>query len=227
MFGMVFSLTIGASLLDSLNPIAIAQQFILQSTSKNKHSIVGYILGIGSTNFLFGLLFYFGLAESIRNGFIFLIERYAILCSVFIFIAGVCLLLHCLHTILRRNGRATEQPVLRKRKTNLSFGQLFMIGVVSCLFELTSALPYISYLTLLISFNLDWMMVLVMLVLYNLVIFNLPLYALYIGSLLFEKKLALIYSYFDRGLSFITRSILPIIGIILSIGLFYVAIFYF
>ena len=57
MFLSLLGVTIGAGLVDSLNPIAIAQQFVLQSTAKSKHSILAYIFGIGLTNFIFGLLF--------------------------------------------------------------------------------------------------------------------------------------------------------------------------
>ena len=58
MFLSILDVRIGAGLVESLNPIAISQQFVLQSTAKSKHSILTYI---------FGLLFYFGIAQIIRN----------------------------------------------------------------------------------------------------------------------------------------------------------------
>lgn len=89
--------------------------------------------------------------------------------------------------------------------------------MVSCLAELTSALPYIGYLTVLISADLHWGFVLILLVLYNLILFNLPLYALYFVSVRYDEYLVKIYTRFHRLTSIIIDKGLPVIGIILGL----------
>lgn len=91
---------------------------------------------------------------------------------------------------------------------------------MSCLAELTSALPYIGYLTVLISADNQWTVALVMLVLYNLVLFNLPLYVLYAVSVYYEKYLVKIYTRFYRIMSYILEYGIPVLGVLL--GLFFI-----
>ena len=88
---------------------------------------------------------------------------------------------------------------------------------MSCLAELTSALPYIGYLTVLISADIHWTVALVMLVLYNLVLFNLPLYILYAVSVYYEKYLMKIYTRFYRIMSYILEYGIPVLNVLLSL----------
>lgn len=59
--------TILTSAVDSLNPVAIAQQFALQGAVKKPRDIWYYILPIGLTNFLGGIFAYFGLINIISQ----------------------------------------------------------------------------------------------------------------------------------------------------------------
>lgn len=93
MFLSLLGVTIGAGLVDSLNPIAIAQQFVLQSTAKSKHSILAYI---------FGLLFYFGLAQIIRNVFESVQTNSPFLFPLTLIIIGVMLIINRFITIFQR-----------------------------------------------------------------------------------------------------------------------------
>lgn len=153
----ILGVTVGAGLLDSLNPIAIAQQFILQSVTEQRHGILAYIFGIGLTNFIFGLLFYFGLSQLLRGMFESIQANYPLTLPMSAMIAGLSLVIYTLYQAYKlwrtknsevAEGTSTEET-LPDRK--LSTVQLFGIGVASCLAELTSALPYIAYLTYLIS----------------------------------------------------------------------------
>lgn len=56
MYWQVISMTITAGLLDSLNPIAISQQVVLQSTSKSRHGILGYIRNWRDQFFIWSLV---------------------------------------------------------------------------------------------------------------------------------------------------------------------------
>lgn len=57
------------SAIDSLNPIAISQQFVLQGLVKNKHHIWFFIVSIAFTNFLAGILAYYGLLTPLSRFF--------------------------------------------------------------------------------------------------------------------------------------------------------------
>lgn len=221
----ILGVTVGAGLLDSLNPIAIAQQFILQSVTERRHDILAYIFGIGLTNFIFGLLFYFGLAQLLRGMFESIQANCPLVLPMGAIIAGLSLLIYTFYQAYKlwqvKNSEAVEaattEQALPDRK--LSIIQLFGIGVVSCLAELTSALPYIGYLTYLISQDIHWNLSLTMLILYNLFLFNLPLYLLYGLSLRYEAYLSKIYVRFQLGVRFVLDKVLPVVLIILGIYL--------
>lgn len=201
-----------------MNPIAIAQQFVLQSSAKNKHSILAYIFGIGLTNFIFGILFYFGLAQVIRNTYETIQITYPSLVPLVLLISGVILIVYCIYSYYSsRNGKVVvnEESVEPVRK-NLSAIQLFGIGVASCLAELSSALPYLGYLTFLVSSDIHWSLALFMLVFYNLVLFNWPLYVLYGVSVYYDKYLVKIYTRFYRILGYVVDYGIPLIGIIVG-----------
>ena len=68
MIGLIFT-TIFTSAADSLNPVAITQQFILQGMVKKPKHIWFFILATGITNFIGGLMAYYGLVAVISNIF--------------------------------------------------------------------------------------------------------------------------------------------------------------
>lgn len=215
-------LTLGAGLIDSLNPIAIAQQFVLQSSTKNKHSILAYILGIGITNFIFGILFYFGLAQIIGNLYQNIQDNYPWILTVFFVTAGVGLIVYSVRNyIIKQDVDMKKTDEVKNTAKSLTTWQLFTIGVVSCLAELSSALPYLAYLTVLITADIPWTFALTLLLIYNLVLFNLPLYILYAVSIYLDKYLVNIYRKFQRMMGFLIDRVLPVLGIILGLVLIY------
>src|SRR5699024_12669727 len=117
----------------------------------------------------------------------------------------------------RNNKAEIKDEEVDPTPKNLSAVQLFGVGVVSCLAELTSALPCIGYLTVLISADNQWTVALVMLVLYNLVLFNLPLYILYAVSVYNEKYLMKIYARFYCIMSYILEYGIPVLNVLLSL----------
>lgn len=66
MWGLLLS-TIFASAADSLNPIAITQQFVLQGMVKKPKHIWYFIITTGVTNLIGGFLAYYGLVTLIGN----------------------------------------------------------------------------------------------------------------------------------------------------------------
>lgn len=225
-FLSLLGVTIGAGLVDSLNPIAIAQQFVLQSSAKNKHSILAYIFGIGLTNFIFGLLFYFGLAQIIRSAYESIQTTYPRLIPTVLIILGIALIVFCIYHYFssRCKQEVIKEEELEPVRKNLSAVQLFGIGVASCLAELSSALPYIGYLTFLVSANIHWVMALFLLVFYNLFVFNWPLYVLYAVSVYYDAYLVKIYTRFYRIMSYVIEYGLPILGVLLGCFFIYYGI---
>jgi hypothetical protein len=70
-------LTIVTSATVSLNPMGIAQQFILQGLVKKKHHILAYILSMALTNFTGGLIVYFGAGAFIKKYMDSLLNKYS------------------------------------------------------------------------------------------------------------------------------------------------------
>lgn len=224
MYWQVISMTITAGLLDSLNPIAISQQVVLQSTSKSRHGILGYILGIGVTNFLFGLLFYFGLGDFFGEIIFSLQQESVILKKSLLIILGLGLVIFSLGKILFLKNNHEKKPAVKKDSL-LSMKQLFVIGVLSCLMELTSALPYLTYLTALSSFNLSKMEGILVLLFYNLGLFNLPLLVLYAASLIFTESFVKIYTAIQRLIYFFLKYVLPLFLFLLGSFFLYLGFF--
>lgn len=59
--------TVVTSAADSINPVAISQQFMLQGMVKKARHIWFFIVSIAATNFAGGLLAYVGLIAPISN----------------------------------------------------------------------------------------------------------------------------------------------------------------
>ena len=57
-------ITITTSAIDSLNPVAITQQFVLQGLVKKRHHIWFYIMATAIVNFIVGMFVYFGLRSN-------------------------------------------------------------------------------------------------------------------------------------------------------------------
>ena len=76
MWGLLLS-TILTSAADSLNPIAITQQFVLQGLVKNPKHIWYFIVPIGVTNLIGGFLAYFGLVTFMGSYFNKLVEKHS------------------------------------------------------------------------------------------------------------------------------------------------------
>lgn len=193
--------TVAAALADSINPIAIAQQMLLQSVSRKKKHIWGFIIGIAITNFTFGLIVYFGFADFIRSVFQFLSVRYPDFLAWVSLISEIFLLMYVgysLYTKWLKNEKMDGLSDNKDRKNNkkirnAGFWKLFGLGIVSCAMELTSALPYMTYIAFIIQANFSSAAIISMLIFYN-IIFSLPLIVLYFASLYYERYFTRIYT---------------------------------
>ena len=92
MWGLLLS-TILTSAADSVNPIAITQQFILQGLVKKPKHIWYFILPTGITNLIGGFLAYFGLMAFVGSFFQRIVESYGFYLFAAELIVGIALLI--------------------------------------------------------------------------------------------------------------------------------------
>lgn len=219
-------IVLATSFADSLNPIAIAQQFVLQGLVEKKNRILGFIVGIGLTNFIAGLLAYYGLTAIMERWLNAVITQKPLLIPVGQLLLGVGILVYLIYEMKRRvtqNGKKQQnQQELKEGNTQknkkLSFRALFGLGVASCAMELTSALPYFAFLSLLVGWQLPVPMVVLVLAVYN-VIYSLPLILLYLCSVYFEERLLVFYKKFSAWMNVVIRKVLPVALLIIALFL--------
>lgn len=190
----LFLSTIATSAVDSLNPIAISQQFVLQGMVKKARHIWYFILSIAVTNFASGILAYFGLIAPLGKVLRRAVEAYGNALYTAELVLGIGFLMAGCHALqgrriarlkrqlaaLRGEGTAADEEGKRARIQSKSVSplSLTLLGIAATLSELTTALPYYAFLTILFQYELSLLAVCGVLVLYN-AVYSLPLMILY------------------------------------------------
>lgn len=191
MIGLIFT-TIFTSAADSLNPVAITQQFILQGMVKKPKHIWFFIMATGITNFIGGLMAYFGLVTVLSNLFNFIFQKLVPQIYIIELIAGIIALIIVLYFVLNekikkinkgeelknKSFMEDEKAQISKKIKSVSPFSLFILGVVATITELTTALPYFAFLAVLLNYELSLLSVVVILFIYNF-IYSSPLMILY------------------------------------------------
>lgn len=190
MIGLVIS-TIVTSAADSLNPIAIVQQFVLQGMVKKPRHIWYFILPTGITNLIGGFLAYYGFVAFLSGLFHRLAERFSLLLMAGELVLGLALLTAFILKLIRiKKGKNKDQPPqervetgteetdMAKKIRSVSPAALVALGVAATISELATALPYFAFLAILFNYQLTFFQVSCILVLYNF-IYTLPLMLLY------------------------------------------------
>lgn len=168
--------TILTSAVDSLNPVAIAQQFALQGAVKKPRDIWYYILPIGLTNFLGGIFAYFGLINIISQLVHTLATRYqGVFLTMEIIVAALFLWL-ALRSVRRARTATSDQHVQKIKQ--VSPKALILLGIAATISELITAVPYFAFLGLIFQTAISSTEIIVLLALYNL-IYIAPLIAMY------------------------------------------------
>lgn len=163
----LWATTLLTSGLDSLNPMAIGQQFILQGMVRKPRDIWYFILPTGMLNFLGGVLFYFGLSDLFVAVFQKIKEGSApFLGQIYLLLAVFFLLLFLI--VLLRKPKESEQQQAVEIKGNLSPLTLIMLESGATLSELATAFPYFAFLGMLINQELSPGWVLLLMTVYNL-----------------------------------------------------------
>ncbi len=192
MIGLIIT-TVLTSAADSVNPVAITQQFVLQGMVKKPKHIWFFIMATFFTNFAGGLLAYFGFIAVLSNVMGAIFEKFGN--NIFIVECGIGILLlvfTCYSILRQRNKKAKQvvgltqdndteddekQKIAKKLKSVTPFS-LTILGVLATIAELTSALPYFAFLAILLNHQLNLLELIIILVIYNL-IYSSPLMILY------------------------------------------------
>lgn len=231
MLGLLLT-TIVTSAADSLNPVAITQQFVLQGMVKKPKHIWFFILPTGITNFIGGVLAYLGLASFITGFFQGILENYSPLLFGAELLLGIafCIRVGFLIKGRRRSaalkaapveGRTGEEEAETAQKIkSVSPLALVFLGVGATISELVTALPYFAFLAVLLKQSLRLPHLLFLLLVYNF-IYSLPLILLYLlyrkGQGHFDRLYRLIKDKLKRWSGILTPSLVAVIGIVLTV----------
>lgn len=207
MLGLLIT-TILTSTADSLNPIAITQQFILQGMVKKPKHIWFFIIPTGVTNLIGGFLAYFGLIAFISDFFGKLMNKYGQMLYTFELILGIVFLIALFHLVHNAKiqslksqisslnsdeSKSNDETEAASKIKSVSPTALLALGVCATISELTTALPYFAFLTILFNYQLTFIQVAFILIVYN-TIYTLPLMILYFVYVKAQDKFDSLYT---------------------------------
>lgn len=225
--------TIITSAADSLNPVAITQQFVLQSLVKKPKHIWFFILATGVTNFTGGLMVYYGLVAIVSTLFTTVLLTHQQNLLILELIAGIMMLILACYVVLDQrikcaiykgqlqnedNQEMKDQQIIAEKIKSVSPIALIVLGVLATITELATALPYFAFLAVLLNYKLTFLQVISILLLYNF-IYSSPLMMLYFiyrkKQVLFDKLYKLIKKKVTKWASVVIPTLFIITGIVL------------
>ncbi len=234
MWGLLIS-TILTSAADSVNPIAITQQFVLQGMVKKPKHIWYFIIPTGVTNLIGGFLAYFGLVTFIGEFFTKLVEKHGQVIFTAELILGIAFLIgfgYLLQsskiTSLKKqiqsltagadNGNENDEAEAAHKIKSVSPMALVLLGVGATISELTTALPYFAFLAILFNYQLTLLQVTFILIVYN-TIYTLPLMILYFiyvkAQDKFDRLYRVIKTQVTKWANILAPAIVGLIGVVL------------
>lgn len=229
--------TILTSAADSLNPIAITQQFVLQGLVKKPKHILYFIIPTGVTNLISGFLAYYGVVAVIGDFFGKIVDKHerilltAELILGIAFLIGVgCLLINYKIELTKKQIRLlkAEGNVFENDKEeetackikSVSPTALVALGVSATISELTTALPYFAFLTILFNYHLTLLQVTFILVVYN-TIYTSPLLILYFVYMKAQDKFDRLYGIIKTQVTKWSKILVPAVAGSMGIVLVY------
>lgn len=224
----LFLMTMMTSAADSINPIAISQQFVLQGMVKRKNDIWYYIIAIGFTNFLGGLLAYYGLISAISEFFKGIIKRFGTGIYLIEIGIGIILLISTVVIIYKnyRNKKMKEDEMdieenqISRKIKSVSPISLTALGIVATISELTTALPYFAFLAILFKYKLSLIVILTILIVYN-IIYSMPLILMYFVYIKAQNKFDKVYSIIKAKMNKWSKVLAPAITMLIGLLLIY------
>ena len=218
---------LATSSVDSLNPIGITQQFILQGMVKKPQHIWYFILTTAVVNIVFGYLVYYGVIRVIDLFWDFLLNENALIVFLFEILLGISVFLFSVAWIVKKNNlknkdfcRGADNQLLDENKIKAQIKHitplaLVNIGIISTVSELTSAIPYFAFLSVLVTYKFSFGVLTLVLICYN-IIYIAPFVLLYVVYLLSKKKFDDMYIFFKNKCSNILEYSVPLLLLIIS-----------
>lgn len=222
MLGLFLS-TILTSAADSLNPIAITQQFVLQGMVRKPQHIWYFILSIALTNLASGYLAYYGLlavfgsfAEKLIAGFgthLFAAElmlgiTFLMLCCWLVQNQRIQKLKLQLRSASEERELPSAEEAAAKKIKSVSPIALVVLGIAATISELLTALPYFAFLGILFQYQLSLGELTGLLLVYN-TIYSLPLIFLYIVYMRARDQFDRLYLWMKQKMSVVSGGIAP------------------
>lgn len=217
--------TITTSAIDSINPVAITQQFVLQGLVKKRHHIWYFIMATAIVNFIGGMLVYFGLAAIVKNYMDMILGRYSQLIYTTELMLGIVMFIAVSYIIMSKKVKSLEDKISalsgdflersEKNDTLLKFKSvnpvsLFFMGSVATICELTTALPYFAFLTVILNYKLPVITVVLIMLLYNF-IYSSPLILLYILYVKCQDKVDRFYTLIKEKMNKFSDILTPLV----------------
>ncbi|HKM32584.1 MAG TPA: GAP family protein [Oscillospiraceae bacterium] len=191
--------TFATSAVDCINPIAIAEQFVLQGMVKKRWHIWFFMMALCFTNLTSGLIVYYGFGKLIFSLLKSFFSPFGALLYALELMLGIALFLFTVRILYKRkngvNDNAENESEMKIKVRSVRPFSLVVIGIITTLSELTTALPYFAFLAILLGYTLSLWQVLLILLLYNLIYIS-PQILMYV---VYVKKQEL----FDRFYSFL------------------------
>ena len=178
---LILSLFILA-LVDSLNPSIILMTLYLLSTEKPERRTASYISAVFLTNWILGLLVYFGLGaalSTIINRIIYTTAWWAYGIEL---IAAIALLVTAV--LMKTDADAS----LKKKPKRINPAATFSLGVGLTFFEFSTAAPYLGAISVLTKVEASTLFAVTVLGLYNIIYIGIPL--VLFGVYLFRRDQA-------------------------------------
>lgn len=229
MLGLIIT-TIITSATDSLNPIAITQQFILQGMVRKPNHIWYFILPTGIVNFISGVLVYYGLGSIFTKAMDIILNTLTPQLFIAELIIGVLSILFALFLFYKKkikndlysesNSEEDDKKIVSEKIKSVSPVSLVILGIIATISELATALPYFAFLAVLLTHKLSVLSLIIILFIYNF-IYTSPLILLYFiyrkNQNIFEKFYLFIKNKMKKFSIVLVPMILVIIGVAISI----------
>lgn len=221
--------TILTSAADSLNPIAITQQFVLQGLVKKPNHIWFFILATGVTNFIGGLMSYYGLLSVLSSFHRFLSDKYRQGIFITLLIVGITTIFLAIYFINIKRKSSNQQieekdkQAIRIKIKSVSPFSLAVLGAIATITELATALPYFAFLAVLLNYELTVIQLILILFIYNF-IYSLPLMILYFIYKMKQDAFERFYLNIKKQISKYSTLIVPLVLFLVGVTIIYYAI---
>ncbi len=218
---------LATSSVDSLNPIGITQQFILQGMVKKPRHIWYFILTTAVVNIIFGYMVYYGVITLMEPLFAVLLSKYAPVLFVLEICFGFALLLFGIiwlikkirvnkkNALTRHDRQLSEEKNIKTKIRHVTPLALINTGIISTVSELTSAVPYFAFLSVLITYHFSFWLLTLVLICYN-IIYIAPFVLLYVIYLLSKEKFDKIYIFFKEKCHTLLRYCIPLLLLVIA-----------